>query len=219
MKLCAIHQPNFFPWLGYFDKLARADVFVLLDDVEFSRGSWLNRVRIRAQGNPIWATCPVKHEGARSKIRDLKIDDRRPWRRKLLRTLQVEYARAANFEIILAELTRMIELPVENLADFNVACISRLCEILGIKTEMMRQSELAVEGKATDLLVELVKSTGCHAYLCGDGSTEYQRDALFGEHGLELVYQNYVARPYGNPDEFIPGLSVIDYLMVEGRPL
>ena len=219
MRTCAIHQPNFFPWMGYFDKLARADVFVLLDDVDFSRGSLMNRVRIGVRGKPAWATCPVKRGGKSQRIRNLEVDDRIPWRRKLLRTLRVEYARAPNFEDTIEELTAMIELPIENLADFNAECINRVHEILGLETEVMRQSELGITGKATELLARIVKATECDTYLCGGGSVAYQRDEVFRMNGLGLIYQNYAASPYGDPERFIPGLSVIDYLMNEGHPL
>ena len=85
--LVAIHQPNFLPWLGYFDKLARADVFVLLDDAQFPKkgGTWVNRARLLVSGRPDWVTVPVdrSYHGTRTII-EMQIDDARPWRRKLI---------------------------------------------------------------------------------------------------------------------------------------
>ena len=83
----------------------------------------------------------------------------------------------------------------------------------------MRQSNLPYCGSATELLISLVKAVGGSAYLAGGGAGGYQDDALFGECGVELVNQDFVVRPYGDPIRFLPGLSVIDYLMQDGRPL
>src|SRR5438874_12114315 len=100
--LCAIHQPNFFPWLGYFDKLRRADVFVFLDDVAFNKsgsgmGCWTNRVAIQVGGKTAWFGCPVRREEGAQPVRTVRIDDRQPWRRRLLRTLEINYRRTPGF--------------------------------------------------------------------------------------------------------------------------
>ena len=91
--LVAIHQPNFLPWLGYFDKLARADVFVLLDDAQFPKkgGTWVNRARLLVSGRPDWVTVPVdrSYHGTRTII-EMQIDDARPWRRKLIEDARAE---------------------------------------------------------------------------------------------------------------------------------
>ena len=89
----AIHQPNFLPWLGFFDKLARADVFVLLDSVQFprtSKGTWINRVKLLVGGRKQWATVPiVRSEGSVLPIAEVRIDEAQPWRKKLLRTIEL----------------------------------------------------------------------------------------------------------------------------------
>src|SRR4051812_7957475 len=98
--IVAIHQPNFFPWLGFFDKIARADVFVLLDDVQFPKkgGTWINRVQLVNNGHVLWATAPVRRDySGVLNINAIKINDDEPWRDKLLRTLQTVYARAPHF--------------------------------------------------------------------------------------------------------------------------
>ena len=102
-RVVAIHQPNCFPWLGYFDKLARADTFVLLDGVQFARrhgggGNWVNRVRVLVAGVASWITAPVKRANIPlQSIVELEIADEMPWRTQLLRTLKVQYARAPHF--------------------------------------------------------------------------------------------------------------------------
>jgi WbqC-like protein family len=216
--LCAIHQPNFFPWLAYFDKIRCADVFVFLDDVLFNKsgsgmGCWTNRVRIDMQGQPGWFGCPVRREPGPQRIRNTRIDDRQPWRRKLLGSLEASYGRAPGFAPAMAVLRPLIEFPVDMLASLNEHAIKSIASVLGIEARFVRQSELDVAGTATELLIDIAKAVGADAYLAGAGSSGYQRDELFASRGIELIYQNFVPHPYGDRVRFLPGLSVIDYLM------
>jgi hypothetical protein len=217
-KICAIHQPNFFPWLGYFDKIRKADVFVFLDDVAYPKsgsgaGSWVNRVRIAIAGSPAWIGAPVKREHGVQKIKDVLIDDQQPWRKKLLRTLEINYGRAPNFEACMAIVTPLIRFETNRLADFNMHAITKICGVLGLETQFVRQSDLETHHAATELLVELTAKVGSDTYLCGGGADSYQDDRLFPAAGIGLHYQDFEPLPYGETRAFIPGLSVIDYLM------
>ncbi len=216
--LCAIHQPNFFPWLAYFDKIRCADVFVFLDDALFNKsgsgmGCWTNRVQIDMQGRPGWFGCPVRREPGPQRIRHIRIDDRQAWRRKLLRSLETNYGHAPGFAPAMAVLCPLIEFPADMLASLNEHAIKSIASVLGIETRFVRQSELDVAGTATELLIDIAKAVGADAYLAGGGASGYQRDELFGLHGVELIYQDFVPQPYGDRARFRPGLSVIDYLM------
>jgi hypothetical protein len=219
-KLVAIHQPNFFPWLGYFDKLARADVFVLLDDVQFPKkgGTWANRVQILIDGEPGWLTVPVvrSYHGVRE-IREMRIDEGTPWRRKLLGTIQASYGRAEHAEEVMPHLTELIENPTDELADYNSGSIAALADALGLETEMVVSSSLGVGGRATDRLIELVKAVGGDAYLSGGGAGGYQEDEKFSDAGIELVAQGFEHPSYPQrADAPVQGLSVIDALMSTG---
>lgn len=225
MRLVAIHQPNFFPWLGYFDKIRRSDTFVFLDDVAYPRagsgsmGSWTNRVRIYMKGEARWITCPVQRMPMGSPISAARIDDAQPWRAKLLRTLEVNYRRSPRYADAMALLQPLIETPEVRLADFNMAAVTAIAVHLGVSTQFVRQSDLDHYGQATDLLISLVRAAGGDSYLAGGGAADYQEDDKFTSSSLGLVMQNFVPRPYGDPARFMPGLSVIDYLMHDGRPL
>jgi hypothetical protein len=223
--LVAIHQPNFFPWLGYFDKIRRADAFVFLDGVSYPRsgsngmGSWVNRVRLNIQGEARWVTCPLKRLALGQPIFNAEIDDRQPWRRNLVRTLTANYRKAPRFDEAMALLAPLIERPEGGLAAFNMAAIQAIAARLGLPARFLRQSELPHEGAATALLASLVKAAGGDAYLAGGGASGYQDDALFAARGLTLVAQNFAPSPYGDASRWLPGLSVIDYLMHDGRRL
>jgi len=222
--LVAIHQPNFFPWLGYFDKIRRADAFVFLDAVDYARsgsggmGSWTNRVRIAIKGEAHWSTCPLLRMPLGSPILAATIDDAQPWRRKLLNTLQANYGRASRYRETMSILEPLILAPIVNLATFNGAAIEAVAAHLGLKTRFLWQSRLAHCGSATDLLISLVISAGGDAYLAGGGASGYQQDELFAVRRIRLVPQAFVPKTYGDPVRFLPGLSVIDYLMHDGRP-
>jgi hypothetical protein len=225
MALVAIHQPNFFPWLGYFDKIRRADYFIFLDAVDYPRagsggmGSWVNRVRLDIQGAPRWVGAPLKRLPLGAPINEAIIDDSQPWRFKLIKTLTTSYGRAANYRRAMPLIERLVFSPETNLAAFNMAAIQTVAAYLGLGSRFVTQSELSYAGKGTELLVALVKAVGCDGYLAGGGAGGYQHDELFGVHSIRLVYQGFVPNPYRPPDKFIPGLSVVDYLMHDGRQL
>jgi hypothetical protein len=233
--LVAIHQPNFFPWLGYFDKIRRADVFIFLDEVDYPRsgsggmGSWLNRVRVRVQDQPRWLTVPVRRMPLGSPVSAARIDESQPWRRRVLGTLEANYRRAPHYEAALSLIRPLVDSAEPSLAQFNMQAIGVMATHLGLRARFLRQSELGTSelghppsdepSRGTRLLIELVKAVGGKAYLAGGGAAGYQQDDLFAQAGVELVPQNYQPTPYAAADTFLPGLSVIDYLMHDGRAL
>jgi hypothetical protein len=223
MTVCAIHQPNFFPWLGYFDKIRRADVFVFLDDVAYPKsgsgtGSWVNRVRIAISNVPTWITCPIRREHGTQIIRNVHIDDSQPWRKKLLRTLDINYRKARNFAQVMPLLESLVMFETDNLCQFNLHAVTSICRLLGIESDFRLQSECRTTSAATQLLIDLTQIVGADTYLCGGGADGYQRDEMFPKNGLQIVYQNFVPEPYRDPPRFHPGLSVIDYILHTENP-
>ena len=217
--LVAIHQPNFLPWLGYFDKLARADVFVLLDNVPLQRtgSTYTNRVEIATHGRRQLLTVPVVRSAAtRQSIDAARIADTGPWRRKLRASIEQAYARAPAFSRIMPVIGQILDEPGDRLADFNIRAIRLIAGLIGLDvTKLRRAGDLDVAGTGTDRLIAIVKSVGGSTYLCGGGAGEYQEDAKFAAAGLQLRYQDFRHPTYpqvGTP-AFIAGLSVVDALM------
>jgi hypothetical protein len=218
-RVVAIHQPNFLPWLGYFDKMARCEVFVFLDDVQFPKkgGSWSNRVQILMAGEAKWLTVPVDraYHGTRL-VREMRISNVTPWREKMLEAVRHNYARAPWFEQGLQTIESVIGQDTDRLSVFNEQGIRELTAALDLPHgEFVRSSDLSVSGEATDLLVSVTKAVDGTTYLSGDGSGDYLEEQTFADAGLGLVYQNFVHPVYSQvgTEEFIPGLSVIDALM------
>lgn len=206
--LVAIHQPNFFPWLGFFDKLARADTFVLLDTVEFSKGSRTNRVEVLVGGRPQWITAPLRRATLSGPIREVVIDETRDWRAKVVKTLQQNYPRATALPFV----EELVGHDSERLAAYNEHAIRRLAETLGHSGTIVRASDLDVQGRATELLVDIVRALGGTAYLAGSGAGGYQENERFAAAGIELIAQDFT------PPESVGGLSVIHALLTGAVP-
>jgi hypothetical protein len=218
VTVVAIHQPTFLPWLGWWDKLTRADVFVLLDDVQFPKkgGTWINRVRLLVNGEPRWVTVPVDRafHGMRN-VREMRIDRTKPWRDALLRMLTASYGRAPHFAAVMPVVEEALAADAEGISELDEYAIRRLADSAGFDTSrLVRQSDLGITGGGTELLVDLCRAVDGDVYLSGDGSDEYLVPELFEPAGLELQYQEF--SPPGYPqqgDGYVPGLSIVDALM------
>lgn len=214
----AIHQPNFLPWLGFFDKIRRSDVFVAMDNAQFSKtgGTWTNRVQVIVNKQPAWVTVPVDraYHGLRT-VSEMKINESQPWRAKLLRTIELNYRPAPCFSEVYPLVHELVDRPSSDLATYNLNAIRTLCGRLNLTTEIILGSSLAAEGRSTDLLVAMVTSVGGTAYLAGGGASGYQEDEKFEQAGVEVVYQHFQhpVYPQFNSAGFEPGLSIVDALM------
>jgi hypothetical protein len=218
VKVVAAHQPTFLPWLGWWDKLVRADVLVLLDDVQFPKkgGTWMNRVWMLVNGAPTWVTVPVDrtYHGVLP-VREARVDDQKPWRNKILKTVAVSYGRSPYFDEVYEPVEKLICLPTDRVAHLNETGVRRIATRIGIdEGKLVRQSDLGVEGIGTDLLVALCRALDATTYLTGDGAGDYLEPEKFAAAGIELVEQRFSPPPYPQlADEYVPGLSVVDALM------
>jgi len=221
MRVVAIHQPTFLPWLGWWNKFVRCDVFVLLDDVQFPKkgGTWTNRVRVLVKGEPAWLTVPVDrtYHGLR-RIREMRIDDTTPWRTTMLKTIAANYGRAAYFDDVFPMVEEILVEDTSSLAELNERGIRKLAAALNLKGDkLVRQSDLGVTGARTQLLILLCQAVGASTYLTGDGAGEYlSADELIAAN-IALVEQSFVPPRYPQlvPD-YVAGLSIVDALMTCG---
>ena len=218
-RLVAIHQPNFLPWLGWFDKCRRADVMVLLDDAQFQKtgGTWTNRVSMLVGGAAGWVTVPIvrAYHGTRS-VREIELEPRTPWRARLLRTIQQNYARHPFADETLALLEPGLGNATTSLCEYNVALLESVARALGIDwSRVVRSSDLGVEAVGTTRLVRLVQRVDGSHYLAGGGAGGYQDDAEFAAAGVGLVPQSFAhpTYPQRGSTTFVAGLSIVDALM------
>lgn len=218
----AIHQPNFFPWLGYFDKIAKADTFIFLDDVQFSKtgGSWCNRVKIIMNGEPRWVTASVERSfSGTKKINEMNLTSANPWRNKFLKSLEANYRRANFYKDVMTLIEPLIMNPNQNLAEYNIQAIKCICDALELKdTVFLRSSQFGLNEVSNELLSLLTEQAGGDVYLSGAGSDGYLDPLIFEANNLKVKIQQFT--PYNYPQLgmsiFVPGLSILDLIMNVG---
>ncbi len=216
------HQPNYLPYLGFFEKIASADAFLIVDTVQFvKRGpfGWMHRNRIRTANGWQWLSLPVKTHGKfHQRICDAGLDEHLPWRRKHLRSISMAYARSSHFahhsdffeEIYAREWDRLSPL-CEELIRYLIASF-------GIQTEIHKLSDMNVPGKGAEMIVNFCRELGADSYLSGMHGRDYLDPAVFAEAGIRLIFQEYQHPVYRQCQggDFIPGLSAIDLLFNAG---
>ena len=208
----AIHQPQYLPWLGYLDKLDAADVFIILDTVQFKKHEWQNRNRIRTKEGWQWLTVPIIDRFP-ERIDHVEINGRVTWSRKHCQALRLHYGRAPFWDAIGPSLLAILERPWQHLRDLNVAVLEFLCDRLGIATRRLLASGLPARDEPTDRLIDLCRSVAGTEYLSGETGPEYMDLSRFARAGITVSAQNYQHPEYRQQyTPFVSHLSVVDLL-------
>jgi len=215
MTVVCIHQPDFVPWLGFFHRLCAADIYIVLDNVQFLRRGWHHRDKIKEAGQERWLTVPVIKSGRFDQlINEVEIDETRNWRHKHLRTLESAYGGTGAFAEIFPELRALYGQEHRRLVDLNLDFLRFLMTVLEIRIETRLASTLPVAGHRNELLIELVKSVGGTAYLTGTGARSYLDEALFHQAGLTVHWQDFPHPVYPQTaGPFVSHLSTLDALL------
>ncbi len=217
--IVAIHQPHFLPWLGYLHRMARVDLFVLLDHVQFERRNYQNRTMIRMNGEPRWLTVPVLQRSQKERIVDKEVDNRpdgaKAWGATHFATLRHAYGRAPFFAEYAGAFERLFARPWQRLAELNQASLDLLREAFGIRTPLARSSELAVEGARGELILNVCRAVGARTLISGLGGSRGYLDAgAFSRHGIAIRPHEFTHPEYAQcgAAPFTRGLSAIDLL-------
>lgn len=215
MSTVAVLQPGYLPWLGFFDQLRRADVFVYYDDVQYDKEGWRNRNRIKTQHGPLWLTVPVRLSGAGfPKILDVGIENRTAWARKHLASIRQGYARAPFVDRYLPALEELLQRRWERLVDLDIACAALMAGWFGLERRVERSSRLAIGGERSERLLAICRRFGARTYLSGDSARAYLDVALFTAHGVTVEWQQFAHPVYPQlHGEFVPYLSALDALL------
>ncbi len=218
--LVAIHQPHYLPWLGYLSRMACADLFVLLDHVQFAPRNYQNRAGILVHGEARWLTVPLEQRSREEQLLAKRIDNRlqgaRAWSRVHLLTLRHAYREARYLAAHFAALRAIYETPFDRLVDLNASLLELLRNAFAIRTPLVRSSALGPCGAKSDLILDVCRRVGASALLVGlGGSRAYLDRDAFARAGIALVFQEFAHPVYpqcgGAP--FTPGLSAIDCLL------
>lgn len=213
----AIHQPQYLPWLGYLAKWAAADLFIVLDVVQYDKNGWQNRNRIKTRDGARWLTVPV-HARLHTPIAEVAIDGSRAWPAGHLRAIEQSYARAPWLPAYRADLAELYARPWTHLAPLATASALWLARSVGITTPVRLASELSVTGAdPTGRLVALCRAAGADTYLAGADGARYMDLAQFASAGIEVLAQRYTHPVYPQlHGEFVPFLSALDLLLAAG---
>jgi hypothetical protein len=216
MKI-AIHQPHYLPWLGYFAKWAAADLFILLDTVQYEKHGWQNRNRIKTREGPRWLTVPVRARLGMS-IREVPLATDVPWTRRHRSTIEQAYARAAHLPRFRDELREFYDGKWTHLLAVATESACWLARALGIRTPVRLASELGVRTtEPTQRLVDLCRAAGATTYLAGRDATTYMDREAFAAAGIRVLRQHYEHPEYAQPHgRFVPFLSALDILLTHG---
>ena len=164
--IVTIHQPQYLPWLGYFDKADRSDVFILLDDVQFKKNEWQNRNRIRTSQGWQWLTVPVLHDFGQ-KINQVRINNKIDWKKNHLKALQLNYIKAPFYKEYIGLFESAYCKDWEFLSEINIYFIEKIVSILGIKTKIVTSSSFQSSNDPTQRLIDLCQKFKAKKYLSG----------------------------------------------------
>lgn len=216
IKTVVIHQPDFIPYLGFFHRFLFADLYLVLDHVQFVNGTsraWTHRDKIKTPKGAQWLSISVQKVPRDTPINQVALSDAADWRSANLRLLQTNYCQAPFYDQIMPYLRRLYSEPASMLVDFNLSSIRMLMSLLDVERPMVLSSTLAPEGARNELLVDLLRKVGAGRYLSGVGARDYMDESLFAAADIEVLWQDFRHPVYPQQfGKFEAYLSAIDVL-------
>ena len=213
--ILSAHQPAYLPWLGYFDKIIKSNVFVFLDTVQFEKNSFINRNKIKTPQGSVWLTVPVKLKGHLDvPLLKIEIDHKINWQKNHLKSIYLNYKKAPHY--------KEGYFKIEGLYNTDYELISELCwdhlgfwlKELGIEKRIVRSSELPITSKKSDLILDLCRYFQADRYISGALGRNYLEEVRFKEAGISIEYQDYQHPVYPQLwGEFLPYMSIVDFWM------
>jgi hypothetical protein len=199
--IVAAHQPHYMPWLGYLDKMAKADLFVVMDDLQFEAQNYQNRQRLKLAGGPTWLTVPLFHGSQADSILDKLISSsqspKQHWQHRHWNTILTNYRNAKFFDRYADELHEVFQRRWEHLIDLDLHMLQLARRWLDIDTPVVRSSEIGLEGTKTDRLIDMCHKVGARCYLTGaGGSTGYLDVEKIGRTGVGVIWQQFTHPVY-----------------------
>lgn len=214
-KTISIHQPAYLPWLGYFDKIIRSDVFVILDTVQFEKNSFINRNQILSNQGPAWLTIPVKTKGhLTSSLQETEIDNTQYWQKKHLKSIELTYKKYPFFDLLFERIKSFYTTNYTHLAAFCFDQLMMWCDYFDIKTSIICSSDLDSTNEKSQLILSLCKQLEATHYLSGKFGADYLDMAAFKHANIDVEIQQFQSPIYPQRSStFVPNLSILDYAM------
>lgn len=214
--IVTIHQPEHLPWLGYFNKMAKAEKYVILDSVQFEKNYFQNRNRIMGSNGVQWLAIPVQMKGHMSStIATTQIAGNERWKTKYLNTIQMSYSKYPFFKEVFPVMEEAISIDTNLIADINIAIFKAFADKMDIHPEFIRSSELNIAGLKSALILDICKATDAAIYIAGPSGRDYLDMDSFKAAGIEVKFNDYThpKYPQRKTEEFVPYLSSLDLFM------
>jgi hypothetical protein len=213
-----IIQSNFLPWRGYFDFIREVDLFIIHDDLQYTKGDWRNRNKIKTSRGLEWITVPVNYKNTSQLIEETTVDYSTPWARKALNRIKEAYRQSPYFETYFTQLSNLLLEPAASISDLNLRLIHWACKHLKIDTPIRLSREFHPQGTKTERLLGILKQVDATVYLSGPAAQAYLFPELLENEGIKLEYKkyNYPEYPQLFPP-FEPYVSIIDLFFMMGE--
>ena len=220
--IVSIHQPNYLPWLGYFDKIKQSDIFVVFDDVQFPRGKkhFGHRNQIKTNTGTKWLTVPIKNKSDMVSFNDTIINDDTDWHNEHCKQLSNHYSKSPYFMDYFMTINDIICKEHNSLTELSVELIRYFMKELNIDTEIVYSSQLNPSGVGSEKIFSILENLNATEYITGSGpgSQRYINEEAFGRRNINLQWQGYKCKEYNQLfGDFIPYLSVVDLLFNQGK--
>jgi hypothetical protein len=218
--IVSINQPAYLPWLGYFDRINRSDIHIVLDHVQFEKNSVINRNKIRTQNSWSWLTVPLKTKSKYGNldIRNIEIQNTLQWKKKHLKTIQSNYSKCEYFKDYAPFFQKVYTTEWVKLIDFINFINKHFLKVLGIKTKIISSYELNPKKAKSDLILELCQKVEAHEYISGPFGRDYLDLQSFKNAGISVHFHDYSHPVYAQKFKgFESNMSIIDLLLNHGK--
>lgn len=215
-----ISQPMYFPWVGLFEQIRLADVYVHYTDVQFSKGSFVNRVQVKTDQGMTWMTVPLRQVSIGQSIDTVKINNAVDWRRKHRRLLQQAYARAPFRDDMLELVDAVFSATFETIGDLSRSSVDAVCQYFGLdeNRQFVDIGSLGIQGRSSQRVLDTVLALDGNTYVTGLGAKKYLDHEGFDTAGIQVEYMDYQMTPYEQlHGDFTPYVTVLDLIANAGR--
>jgi hypothetical protein len=218
MKKIAILQSNYIPWKGYFDIIRHADVFVIYDEVQYTKNDWRNRNLIKTANGTEWLTIPVSQKSLQQRIDETTVTQNN-WHKKHWNALVCNYAKAPYFKDYEADFQAFYSsINTENLSEINLLFIKKINSILDIKSEIIDSKLLKLSGDKNDRLIDAIKKLNGTHYISGPAAKNYIDESKFQTESISIEWMNYRGYPLYSQlfGPFTHEVTILDLIFNEG---
>lgn len=214
MVKAAIIQSSYIPWKGYFDIISDVDIFVFLEDVQYTHRDWRNRNMIKfVNGSVGWLTIPVGHIARDVQVNNVTFGGNHGWKREHREQLSFNYRKAPFFGELMDLCDALYENPTDSLSDFNQSATRTIADRIGIATvRYVDSTQLNTEGVKSTKLISICKAINADFYLSGPSARAYIDEKAFNDNGIEVKFKEYGPyKPYDQPPgDFCHTVSILD---------